>query len=111
MPSSAPPRGINFIDFAGAELLARQSRLLRRRGGSLYLCKVKEGVNGRLAKGGHLEEVGRDNVFLSKTNAIKAICDRFDRDRCRACDKPIFRECATMEGPSDALRICEEPVL
>ena len=68
-------------------------------------------MNGRLAKGGHLEEVGRDNVFLSKTNAIKATCDRLDRDRCRACDKLIFRECATMQGPTDALRICEEPVL
>jgi SulP family sulfate permease len=91
--------GINFIDIAGAELLAQQARQLRKRGGGLYLCRVKEGVCGPLVKGGHLEEIGQDNVFMSKTNAIKAIFDRLDQDRCRACDKRIFRECATVQGP------------
>ena len=93
--------GINFIDVAGAELLAQQARQLHKRGGGLYLCKVKDGVCGPLVKGGHLEEIGRDHVFQSKTDAIKAIFDRLDRDRCRACDKRIFRECVTVEGPAD----------
>jgi SulP family sulfate permease len=95
--------GVNFIDVAGAELLARQARTLRKRAGGLYLCKVKEGVMGPLVKGGHLEEMGRDHIFVSKTEAIKAIFDRLDRDRCRACDKRIFRECATVEGPVEAI--------
>ena len=94
--------GINFIDVAGADLLARQARTLHKRGGGLYLCKVKEGVMGPLVKGGHLEEIGRDHVFLSKTQAIKSIFERLDRDRCRACDKRIFHECATVEGPAEA---------
>ncbi len=91
--------GINFIDVAGAELLAQQARLLRKRGGGLYLCRVKEGVCGPLVKGGHLEEIGKDRVFTSKTDAIRTIFDQLDRERCRACDKRIFRECATLEGP------------
>lgn len=93
--------GINFIDVAGAELLSQQARQLRKRGGGLYLCKVKDGVCGPLVKGGHLEEIGRDNVFESKTDAVKAIFDRLDRDRCRVCDKRIFRECITVEGPAN----------
>jgi SulP family sulfate permease len=93
--------GINFIDVAGAELLSQQARQLRKRGGGLYLCKVKDGVCGPLVKGGHLEEIGRDNVFASKTDAVKAIFDRLDRDHCRICDKRIFRECTTVEGPAN----------
>ena len=96
--------GINFIDVAGAELLSQQARLLRKRGGGLYLCRVKDGVCGPLVKGGHLEEIGRDNVFESKTDAIRAIFERLDRDRCRACDKRIFRECSIIEDPANAAR-------
>jgi len=48
--------------------------------------------------------IGRDNVFASKTDAIKAIFDRLDRDRCRVCETRIFSECSTVEGPVNAER-------
>jgi len=96
--------GINFIDVAGAELLSQQARQLRKRGGGLYLCRVKDGVYGPLTKGGHIEEIGQENVFRSKTDAIRAIFDKLDRSRCRTCDKRIFSECSSVEGPEDAER-------
>jgi SulP family sulfate permease len=89
--------GINFIDVAGAELLIQEARRRRNHGGGLYLTKAKEGLCESLRKGGYLEEFGAENVFQSKGEAIAAIFERLDRERCRRCDKRIFSECAAVE--------------
>ena len=89
--------GINFMDVAGAELLIDEARRRRKHGGGLYLAKAKEGLCESLRKGGYLEEFGAENVFQSKGEAIAAIFEKLDRERCRRCDKRIFSECATVE--------------
>ncbi len=89
--------GINFMDVAGAELLIEEARRRRKHGGGLYLAKAKEGLCESLRKGGYLEEFGAENVFQSKGEAIAAIFEKLDRERCRRCDKRIFSECATVE--------------
>jgi len=89
--------GINFIDVAGAEMLLQEARRRRKQGGDLYLTKAKEGLCESLRKGGYLEEFGSGNVFQSKGEAITAIFEKLDRERCRHCDKRIFSECATIE--------------
>ena len=93
--------GINFLDVAGAELLVQEARRRRKRGGGLYLTKVKEGLCDSLRGGGYLKEIGDENIFLSKGEAIAAIFAKLDRDRCRRCHARIFSECATIEGPSE----------
>jgi SulP family sulfate permease len=95
--------GMNFIDVAGAELLVQQARRRRKRGGGLYLTKVKEGLCDSLRGGGYLKEIGDENVFLSKREAIAGIFAKLDRDRCRRCQARIFRECATIEGPAETV--------
>ena len=46
-----------------------------------------------LKRGGYLDMIGRENIFLSKKHAIPAIKKRLDKDRCAACQIRIFGEC------------------
>jgi SulP family sulfate permease len=88
--------GVNFLDIAGAEALTQEAKKLRERGGGLYMVRVKEAVLDRLERGGYLDEIGRKNVFQSKTQALRAIYAKFDYDRCRACGLRVFVECGRM---------------
>ena len=88
-------RGINFIDVAGAELLAHEAKLTREAGGTLYLCNLKPSVRALLERGGFLDLIGRDCVFEAKDDAIRAIYARLDSSRCRTCQARIFTECAS----------------
>ena len=85
--------GVNFIDAAGGELLVREAGRQRERGGTLYLCNLKPGVVEALERGGFLEAIGRDNVFVAKADAIAAIYRRLDAEICRTCTARIFTEC------------------
>jgi SulP family sulfate permease len=91
--------GINFVDVAGAEFLAQEARTRRQRGGTLYLVRVKEGVCQPLGKGGYLEEIGRENMFDGKTEAIEKIFQRLDGKVCETCTRRIFRECQELPPP------------
>ncbi len=94
-------KGINFVDLAGAELLAGEARRRRKLGGGLYLYEVKDAVWEILDKGGYIDAIGRENVFHAKETALNIIVDaRLDHDLCRHCDKQIFRECARHAHPA-----------
>jgi len=86
--------GINFVDVAGAEMLAQEVIRLRRKGGGLYLCRLKRAVRDVLERGGYLAVIGPENVFTSKEEAIRTIFQKLDTDRCSLCTRRIFRECA-----------------
>ena len=90
--------GINFIDVAGAELLAQEAKNYRKLGGDLYFYEVKEGVCGPLRRGGYIQEIGDENMFASKTEAIADIFQTLDKNICAKCDKRIFKECLTIES-------------
>lgn len=88
--------GINFIDVAGAELLAQEAQNYRQIGGRLYFYRIKEGVCGPLRRGGYIKEIGDENMFDSKTEAISEIFAKLDKDICARCDKRIFKECQSV---------------
>ncbi|HET7097208.1 MAG TPA: SulP family inorganic anion transporter, partial [Casimicrobiaceae bacterium] len=88
--------GINFIDIAGAELLAREAQIACDSGGALYLCRLKRGVREVLRLDGLVDLIGRDRVFDTKDEAIRAIYARLDSERCRVCTARIFNECQTV---------------
>ncbi|BCO30688.1 sulfate transporter [Thiohalobacter sp. COW1] len=90
--------GINFIDMAGAELLAQEARQRREAGGGLYLIRLKPEVRSVLERGGYLDEIGKENIFPGKTVAINTVVDRLDPDVCRNCSRRIFRECSAQPG-------------
>jgi len=90
--------GINFIDVAGCEMLAAEAHRLHISGGKLYLCNLKYDVREVLELGGYIDKIGPENIFHSKTEAVKEIVQRLDPERCRVCTVRIFHECADRPG-------------
>jgi SulP family sulfate permease len=88
--------GVNFVDVAGAEALAIEARRMRNRGGDLFLIRVKERVLELLERGGYLADIGADNIFQSKTHALRTIYRKLDYDICRLCDRRVFVECVRL---------------
>lgn len=91
--------GINFIDLAGGEFLVKEARRRRELGGQLYLIRVKASVLKELERAGFLDELGRENIFNGKTEAIWEIFQRLDRDICAHCHKRVFVECQSLPPP------------
>jgi SulP family sulfate permease len=86
-------RAVNFIDLAGAEMLAAEAKRRQRLGGGLYLVGVQPGFCSMLREGGHVDHVGQENIFGSKGQAIAAIYPQLDSEVCRNCTARIFTEC------------------
>ncbi len=85
--------GINFIDMAGAELLAHLAKERRAVGGALYFYDMKEDICSHFKFLDYLLDIGIENVFVSKKEAISEIYTRLDRDICKCCSARIFLEC------------------
>ncbi|MDK9720271.1 MAG: SulP family inorganic anion transporter [Rhodospirillales bacterium] len=85
--------GVNFVDIAGAESLALEAGRFRKRGGALLLLNVKESVAETLHRGGYDTEIGGENFFHSKTQALRNLYPRLDQERCKGCSQQVFIEC------------------
>jgi sulfate permease, SulP family len=55
--------GINFIDLAGANMLAQEARRRRALGGGLYIFNMKEEALHTLRATGKLDVIGEANIF------------------------------------------------
>lgn len=55
--------GINFIDLAGASMLAQEARRRRSLGGGLYIFNMKEEALHTLRATGKLDVIGEANIF------------------------------------------------
>ena len=87
--------GINFVDIAGAELLAHEAHRRRRIGGRLYFYRMKDSTRHFLERGGYMDEIGRENVFDVRDAPMDAIYPKFDTGICRNCQVRIFNHCKT----------------
>lgn len=98
-------RSINFIDMAGAEYLMQLTEDVRKNGGELYMLGIKEGIctHFRLAK--YFIEIGTENIFETKPEALAEIYQRLDHNICAQCTKRIFLEC----GPAPSQLAQAEP--
>ncbi len=85
--------GINIVDISGAEMLVREARRRRALGGGLYFHFMKDAVRDFLRRGGYLEEIGEENLFMPTDDAIAAIYPKLDPAICRACKARIFKPC------------------
>jgi len=85
--------GVNFIDTAGCEALVQASRTMRDSGATLYLCNLKPNVHAALSRSGFLDEFGRERVWPTKAEAIRALYKRFSVPQCASCTARIFTEC------------------
>ncbi len=85
--------GVNFIDLAGIEGLLIEHRRLKALNGDLYLVDVKSSTYEFMEKVNFVNEVGRENFFDSKEEAIHIVFDRLDRSKCEKCQALVFKEC------------------
>jgi len=85
--------GVNFIDLAGMEGLLIENKRLKEFNGSLYFVSVNSSVLEFMEKVHFIDEIGRENFFEIKEQAIKMIFDRLDRSKCEKCQALIFNEC------------------
>ena len=95
--------GINFIDMAGAELLLQLVKEREAAGGHLYFYDMKEGICNHFKFLQYLLDIGTDNIFISKTEAISEIFTRLDRSICNNCSSKIFLECSSTAVGSAAV--------
>jgi SulP family sulfate permease len=90
---------VNFVDVAGAELLIHEAKQRQKRGGSLYLVGLKQGACETLTRGDYFFEIGAENTFDSKRDALSQIVPQLDGEVCRRCTTRLFRECAEQPKP------------
>lgn len=87
---------VNFIDVAGAEMLAQMAQRYRARGVSMYMIGTNRIVLGLLERGGYLNIIGRDKVYVSKTATLRHIYGQLDYEICKNCKLRVFVECGRM---------------
>ena len=85
--------GVNFIDLAGVEALLIENKRLKAQNGSLYFVAVKSTAYEFMEKVNFINEIGRDNFFDSKAEAINVLYDRLDKSKCEKCQALVFKEC------------------
>lgn len=96
---------INFVDVAGAEMLAQEARRRRRLGGGLYFWRLKDSVHKFLRQGEYLKDIGEGGFFPVKSNVAGAIYWTLDPNVCRTCKTRIFQECHGDELPDGNRRL------
>jgi sulfate permease, SulP family len=89
-------KSINFVDVAGVALLANEAAQRAKMNGQLYFYSLRQPVYEMLDRAGHLESIGRANLFASKDEAIAKIFKRLDHSICARCTARIFLECQTI---------------
>ncbi|KPK10189.1 MAG: sulfate permease [Acidithiobacillales bacterium SG8_45] len=84
---------VNFIDLASAEALVQENNRLKEFGGGLYFVGLKAEVYEFAAKTCFVKKIGWDRFFDSKTDAVRHIYKRLDKEICKTCPSQIFKEC------------------
>ena len=86
-------KGINFIDLAGAIWLTQEVKKWQKRGGGIYFSGLKIISQQILTKGGFRDEIGLENFFDDKKDAIEYIYKKMNKEVCSTCTTRIFVEC------------------
>lgn len=98
-------KSINFVDIAGAELLAEESRRRRQQNGGLWFYSLRQSAEEMLHKPEYVKEFGADAFFSSKREAIKHVVRQLDAATCASCTARIFEECRELPG-AEGQRTC-----
>ena len=75
------------------EGLLIENKRLKEFNGSLYFVSVNSSVLEFMEKVHFIDDIGRENFFEIKEQAINMIFDRLDRSKCEKCQALIFNEC------------------
>ncbi len=89
--------GINYIDLAGAEMLASEVAVMAKQGKTLSFCALKNTVKDELASAGHIDRIGAERFHDSVDDALAVITAQLDMSICHGCEHRIFRQCPDVE--------------
>ena len=95
--------GINFVDLAGAHLLAQEARRRRAMGGALYLFNLKSEPMQMLRRSGTFDEIGADNFFKLGDDVFDVLYRRLNAAICSTCTVRIFHPCKSLSAPAPRL--------
>ncbi|HSM41470.1 MAG TPA: SulP family inorganic anion transporter [Afifellaceae bacterium] len=95
-------KGVGDVDLAGADLLIEEIREIKKRGGSFEIVALYPPLLRRLRRFHVIDEIGEDNLHISKGDAIAAAIKRIDLEICRKCRARVFLECAELPGAEEA---------
>ncbi len=90
--------GINFVDIAGAQLLAQEARRRRAMGGALYIFNLKNEPLEMLRRTGAFDTIGADNFFMLGDDVFGTLYRRLDPQVCSSCTVRIFQPCKRAPG-------------
>ena len=90
--------GINFVDIAGAHLLAQEARRRRAMGGALYIFNLKNEPLEMLRRTGAFDAIGTDNFFMLGDDVFGTLYRRLDAQVCCSCTVRIFHPCKRAPG-------------
>ncbi len=93
-------KSMNFVDVAGAELLAGEARRRRLRGGSLRFHGLRDAAAKMLFGPAFRDEFDAGANHVTKHEAIASIVKTLDHAVCAQCRARIFEECRALPGPA-----------
>ncbi|MGD8577109.1 MAG: SulP family inorganic anion transporter, partial [Thiohalophilus sp.] len=94
-------QGISFVDIAAADVLGNEAEHRRANGGGFYLINVKQGLWDSLEETHVLDKIDANNVFQSKSSALRGIFQKLDKSVCANCTARIFNECQSVKFAGD----------
>ncbi len=87
--------GVNFVDLAGAQMLAEEARRRRALGGGLLIVGARPAVHDMLVRSEQIKAIGAERLIEHKGDALRTVYPELDTDLCRDCAVRAFRECQT----------------
>jgi len=94
----AMTKSMNFIDLAGAEMWANELKERRAMGGDLYFHRPRTQVVHTWEQTGFMRNLGKENIFATKRQALSTIVHKLDPAICATCKVRIFSDCAELPG-------------
>lgn len=95
-------KGGGSIDLAGADALIREIRMAHRRGRTFRIVALYPPLIRALRRYHVLDELGEENLFVSKGDAIDAAMQDMKPEVCFQCSARVFSECAAIPFSVDA---------
>jgi len=86
-------QGVNFVDLAGAQMLAEEAQRRRALGGGLFIVGAQPAVEHMLRRSEGIEAIGAQRLIAHKGDALRAVYPSLDSTICRPCTRRVFEEC------------------
>ncbi|MBF0133486.1 MAG: sodium-independent anion transporter [Magnetococcales bacterium] len=92
---------IRSMDRSGAKMLIMEARRFRSLGGGFYLIHANDHMLHTLEQVGGIKDVGKENIFATKKDAMEKIFPRLDGKICRQCSvRRSLESCDLVPSPT-----------